>query len=222
MLTPYLIYIIAGAALLLVALIVALVWWVICKRKKRRAFEQLMELQCGPVEEQAWPRLTLLVVCHEMPQALERCLPGLLEQDYTDYEVVVVNANGSKPVGEVIERLAGKYDHLRGTFVSADNQIENLTRFSTMLGLRAARTDWVAVTMPGAEPASAEWLKRMARHISDDTDLIIGTGEGSDVQNFCVRKSLLIANDYSMEHIEKSGCSVVYEWSPQACIYQRE
>lgn len=205
-----------------VLLIVLLVWWLFRRRRKRRAFTRLMELQCGPVEEQVWPRLTLLMVCHEMPTALQRSLPALLEQDYANYEVVVVNANNSDLVNKVIEQFSEKYDHLRGTFVSADNQIDNLARFSTMLGLRAARTDWVVVITPGAEPASAEWLKRMARHINDDSDLIIGTGEGAGVQNFCVRKSLLIANDYTMERIEKTGCRIVYEWSPQACIYQRE
>lgn len=217
----YLYYIVGGAAFLAASLIIALGWWLHCNRMKRRALEELIELQCGPVENQTWSRLTLLMICHEMPKALECSLPNLLEQDYPDFEVVVVNVNASKAVEHVIDNLKNHYDNLRRTFVSADSQIDDIQRFSLMLGLRASHTDWVVVTQPGADPASGEWLKRMARHISDDADLIIGTGEGRDVQNYCVRKSVLITNNYSMEGLEKR-CRVLYEWSPQACIYQRE
>lgn len=219
MLIPYIYYIIGGGALLVVLLIAALVWWYFCNRKKKRAFEELMEYQCGPVEEQDWPRLTLLVICHEIPAALKRSLPSLLSQDYPNYEVVVVNVTSSEAVNNVVEEQVKQYDNIRSTFISSGNQIDDIQRFSLMLGLRAARTEWIVVTMPGAVPASEEWLKRMVRHASDNADLVIGTGEGINVQNYCVRKSALEACGYSLEKLEKS-CKIVYEWSPQACIYQ--
>lgn len=207
----------AAAILLLLALII---WWWI-KRRRNAAFQALVASQSEPVSEQEWPRVSVLVVSQEQAVALERALPSILEQDYPNYEVVVVDAASTDATTDAIKRLKARYDHLRVTFVPVNSQIRDIQSFALTLGVRAARTDWVLVTAPGCEPGGDDWVKRMARHISDDVDLIVGTSEGEDALNYCMRKAKFIENDYSLNNFQRV-CRTVHEWSPQACIYQRE
>lgn len=215
--TYIIIYMLAGLTLLSLAL------WFVIKRRRQAAFERLVSEQTGPIEAEncEWPRLSIVIVSQEHAVALKNSLPSLLDQQYPNYEVVVVDAASTDDTPEVVKRLSERHENLRRTFVSPDSQIADLPRFALMLGLRAARADWVVVTAPGCYPDSKEWLMRMARHISSDTDLIIGTSIGEDALNYCIRKSAFEANGHTLEGIEKHF-RTCHEWSPQACIYQRE
>lgn len=214
------IYILYTIATLILVAIVAWIWLIYTRQKRFRA---LYEEQCQPIDPSSrqWPKMSVVIVSQERAVALERALPSILEQKYPNYEVIVVDAASTDATQDAIKRLSQRYDNLRRTFISPDSMIADMDQFALMLGLRAARTEWVVITTPGAEPDSDEWLMRMARHIDDDTDLIIGTGQGKGVINLCMRKSIYASNNHSLDHLEKHY-SCTYEWSPQACIYQRE
>lgn len=212
--------IICTAAVLLIAAATA---WLIVRHRRQRRFSALYEEQCQPVDinSRQWPKISVVIVSQERAVALERALPSILDQSYPDFEVIVVDAASTDATHDAIKRLSQRYDNLRRTFITPDSQIADMDQFALMLGLRAARTEWVVITTPGAEPDSDEWLMRMARHIDDTTDLIIGTGQGEGVINLCMRKSIYADNNHTLDHLEKRyACT--YEWSPQACIYQRE
>ncbi len=211
-------YIGIGAAVLLPILLIILFIYL----RRKRVFRRLLEEQSAPLAEGGeWPRASIVIVSQDCCAALEHGLPSLLEQDYPQYEVVVVDAASTDYTKEVIKRLSQRYDHLRSTFISSDNQIGDIDQYALMLGLRSARADWVLITTPGCEADSDEWLKRMMRHADSNTDLVIGTGEGHGASNLLIRKEIYARNSYSLEHLEKRF-RCVYEWSPQACIYQRQ
>lgn len=214
-------YILIGTAASLLLIGIGIAYWL--HRRKQKAFERLVEEQSAPLaeEQKEWPKVSIVVVSQEHAVALKQSLPTLLEQQYPHFEVVVVDAASTDDTEDVIKHLSSKYDHLRRTFFSHTGHIKDIQQFALMLGLRAARTDWVVLTHPGCEPASEEWLMRMARHINDDTDLIIGTSEGDEALNLCLRKDIFSSNGHSLHHLEKRY-RTTYEWSPQACIYQRE
>lgn len=214
------IYIMCTAAGLLLTVVIV---WLIVRHRRLRRFRDLYEEQCQPIDvnSRQWPKISVVIVSQERAVALERALPAILEQKYPNFEVIVVDAASTDATHDAIKRLSLRYDNLRRTFITPDSQIADMDQFALMLGLRAARTEWVAITTPGGEPDSDEWLMRMARHIDDNTDLIIGTGQGEGVINLCMRKSIYTQNNHSLDHLEKRY-SCTYEWSPQACIYQRE
>lgn len=197
--------------------------WVWYTRKRDRRFQELLEAQSAPLDpETQYTRISIVIVCYEQADSLKHSLPHFLKQDYDCFEVVVVDATTTDTVSRLIESYREEFPHLRRTFVPSEGtRIQNMERFALMLGLRAARSEWVAVVSSDAKPASAEWLKRMARHIATGVDVVIGTGVGKDLKNFCMRKQIYETNNYTLEDFEKRF-SCQYEWSPQACIYQQE
>lgn len=214
-------YIIYGVATLTALVVLIIITIAIRRRWKLR---KLKREQCAPLEEEEstiWPRLSVVVISQEHAIALERNLPSILEQDYPNFEVLVVDVASTDNTQDVIKRLQSRHDNLRSTFVSYGCKSKKINDIALMLGFRSARAEWVVVVSPDATPHSEEWLKRMARHINDDTDLVSGTATSKHTENYCMRKQKMAENNYCLSQAERQ-CRKVTEWSPQACIYQDE
>lgn len=208
-----------ASAVLLALLAVGGVVWLL----RYRAFRRLVREQSAPLdgEKRTWPLISVIVVSQEHAVALKGNLPMLLTQAYPNYEVIVVNAASTDNTKDVIKELELAYDHLRHTFISPDSQIRDMYSFALMLGCRKARGEWVLPLSADQGPDDVEWLMRMARHIDESLDMVVGTTSHPSISNICMRKDVLCANKYSLRRIAK-GKKIAREWSSQACIYQRE
>jgi glycosyltransferase involved in cell wall biosynthesis len=90
-----------------------------------------------------WPRLSVLIpACNEAPN-LESAVATLLQQDYPDLEIILVDDRSSDGTGEIIERLARENPRIRAVHV------ETLPR--GWLGK-------VHALHRGVERASGDWL----------------------------------------------------------------
>ena len=210
-------YGVAGAVAVELIALVAVIYH---RRKKQRALE---EEQSRPLEEctAEEPRLSVVVISQEQEAALEEGLGSLLSQKYTNYEVVVVDAASTDFTAEVVKRHQKTHDNLRYTFVPQGGRVKDMTSLALMLGLRCARAEWCLIIYPECSPETDEWLRRMARHISDDVDLVVGTTADKKQKNYCVNKHFLGQWHYSLKLMEQHARKA-HEWSPQARIYQRD
>lgn len=213
-------YILYGVASAVTVILMAIVGFCIYRHRK---LKRLKEEQSQPLEGRTTegPRLSIVVISQEHAVALEECLPTLLRQDYPNYEVVVVDAASTDATDDVIKRLQKEHDNLRRTFVPHGGKVKDMNTMALMLGLRCARADWCLVIFPDCSPETDEWLARMARHITDGLDLIVGTAADKKLKNYCFNKQFLAQWHYSLPQMERHARKV-REWSPQARIYQRD
>lgn len=213
-------YILYGVAGAVAAGLIALAAMALRRRKKLRA---LKEEQSLPLEDctKDEPRLSIVVISQEQEAALEEGLGALLSQKHSNYEVVVVDAASTDFTAEVVKRHQKTHDNLRYTFVPQGGRVKDMTTLALMLGLRCARAEWCLIISPDCSPETDEWLRRMARHISDAVDLVVGTAADKKQKNYCVNKHFLEQYHYSLKLMEQHARKA-HEWSPQARIYQRE
>ncbi len=59
------------------------------------------------------PFVSILVPVRNEEKLLEKCLISLLEQDYPNYEVLVINDGSTDGSGAILQKLQQKYNHLR-------------------------------------------------------------------------------------------------------------
>lgn len=125
-------------------------------------------------QKEDFPRVSVIVPSNNQADYLEKNLPFILEQNYKDFEVIVVNEASTDDTEEVIKKLQAKYPHLRTTFVPASTREISLRKLSLTLGIRAAWSEWIIITSAYARPATADWIKQMASHAQDNIDIILG------------------------------------------------
>ncbi|MFO7924879.1 MAG: glycosyltransferase [Bacteroidales bacterium] len=118
-----------------------------------------------------------VVICARDEAAnLENNLPLILEQDYSDYEVVVVNDASEDDTEEVLDRLKNRYSKLRSTRIRKDPRFRHGKKLALTIGLKAAKHDWVLLTDADCRPASPLWISKMQSHFIPSGDIVLGYG----------------------------------------------
>jgi chlorobactene glucosyltransferase len=59
-----------------------------------------------------YPMVSICVPARDEERSVEACVNSMLEQDYPNYEVIVVDDNSSDTTPDILEKLAGKHHNL--------------------------------------------------------------------------------------------------------------
>ncbi len=120
--------------------------------------------------------VSIVVCARNEEENLRTNLPGVLEQEYPDYEVIVVNDASTDHTEEVLRELSEKYPHLRTSRIKDNIHIRQGKKLALTVGLKAARYEWVLLTDADCRPAGKKWLYTMQRNFSRECDIVLGYG----------------------------------------------
>jgi poly-beta-1,6-N-acetyl-D-glucosamine synthase len=120
--------------------------------------------------------VTVVICARDEAVNLARNLPLILEQDYPDFEVVVVNDCSEDDTENVLDSLKQKYPNLRSTFIRRDLRFSHGKKLALTIGLKAAVNKWVLLTDADCHPASRHWISGMQKHFVSPNDLVLGYG----------------------------------------------
>lgn len=120
--------------------------------------------------------VSVIICARNEADNLENYLPVILNQDYPDYEVIVVNDCSSDNTEEVLERFKLQCPRLRTTTIREDKKFSHGKKIAVTIGIKAAKNDRLVFIDGDCQPESDQWLKQMASHFSDKTDIVLGYG----------------------------------------------
>lgn len=107
---------------------------------------------------------------------LEKNLHLVLEQDYPNFEVVVVNDYSDDDSTFLLEQMQKKYSNLRVVTLSQQLNFFKGKKFPLSIGIKAAKNEILLLTDADCYPNSNQWINNMQRHFDDNTDVVLGYG----------------------------------------------
>ncbi|NJO88657.1 MAG: glycosyltransferase [Chloroflexia bacterium] len=126
-----------------------------------------------------------IIICAKNEAArLEVFLPSVLEQDYPDYEVIVVNDGSDDGTEDILKLYQNKYEKLYVTTIPRSRNFGHNKKLAISIGLKAAKHDWVLLTDADCKPVTNEWIKLMQQKFDEKTDFVIGYGGYKTVKGF--------------------------------------
>ena len=121
------------------------------------------------------PPLSVILVAKDAASDLQKNLPTILEQDYPNFEVIVIYDQSSDDECEdVLKRLKDKYPHLHHSFIPDSARYISHKKLGITMGIKASHHEWLVFTEPNCRPTSNQWLQKMARNFSEKTDIVLG------------------------------------------------
>lgn len=125
-------------------------------------------------KEKTLPPVSIVLTDHDSSYHLAKVLPKLLEQKYSaDFQVVVVIDRSDSDSEDVLKRHSAD-KRLYYTMLPDTSRYLSRKKLGITLGMRAAKHDWVLVTDVHSVPSSDQWLENMARHCSEDRNMVLG------------------------------------------------
>lgn len=121
--------------------------------------------------------VSVIICARNESENLERFLPIVLEQDYPEFEVVVVNDASTDETEEVLSRLSARYVHLRFTTIPCNDTFSHGKKLALTVGIKSARYDQLLLTDADCYPASDRWLSRMVSNLTGDRQIVLGYGK---------------------------------------------
>ena len=132
--------------------------------------------------------LSIIICAHDESFNLRRNLPAILEQDYPQFEVIVVNDGSTDESDDILKLLSNQYPHLYHTFTPGSSRYISRKKISTTLGIKASKYPWLVFIEPNCKPISNQWLKQMARNFTPDTDIVLGYSNCTQTKGWMSKK----------------------------------
>jgi glycosyltransferase involved in cell wall biosynthesis len=103
-------------------------------------------------------------------------LPSVLEQDYKDFEVILVNDCSEDNSYDVLGKYILQYPHLKISTVVKDPKFAHNKKFAQFIGIKAAKNEILLFTDADCQPVSEKWTQIMSSHFTEGVDFVLGYG----------------------------------------------
>ncbi len=134
-----------------------------------------------------YPSVSIIICAQDESDNLRNNLPAILEQDYPEFEVIVINDGSTDESDDVLKILSAKYKNLYHTFTPDSSRYLSRKKLSMTLGIKASKHPWLVFTEANCVPESNQWLKLMARNFTQRTEVVLGYSNFSSTDNWLNR-----------------------------------
>lgn len=118
--------------------------------------------------------ISVVIAANNEHENLQKNMPAILTQDYTNYEVIVVDDRSSDGSYEYLLELAKEYKHLKVLSVSELPDHLNGKKYALTLGIKTAQHDQIVLTDADCAPESKNWIGSFAASWSENTSFVLG------------------------------------------------
>src|SRR5690606_25703466 len=118
--------------------------------------------------------VSIIICAHNEQENLKTYLPAILEQDYSNFEVIVVNDCSGDDTKWVLKDFTEKYAHLKVGEIKEHIQLKHSKKFALTMGIRGAQHTYLLMTDADCQPSSRLWLKEMASSFLENKEIVLG------------------------------------------------
>ncbi len=129
-----------------------------------------------PQESVPEESVSVVICARDEEQGLRRSLPPLLNQDYPDYEVVVVDDCSADGTAEYLESLREEYPRLKISRLDIEARFRRGKKLALLIGIKGSSGSIILVTGAGSVPVSPDWIRLMASRIAGEREVVLGYG----------------------------------------------
>lgn len=130
------------------------------------------------------PPVSVVICARNEAVRLQKNLPLILEQDYPDFEVVVVNDNSNDDTEVLLMNMSSLYPHLVVRTITQESNIMQGKKYPLTVGIRAARHEVLLLTDADCTPVGKYWIQKMATLPDKNMDIVLGYAPYQKYENF--------------------------------------
>lgn len=148
--------------------------------------------------------MSIVIPCHDNAYELEHNLPALLDQQYSNFEVIVVDESSTDDTDDVLKKLKAQYPNLYTTFIPQSSHYLSRRKLALTVGVKAAKHEWIVFVDADCRPADNQWLSKMAHRAKEGKDIVMGYANYESEANGYYRFRQLLKAVCNMRKAQRS------------------
>lgn len=122
------------------------------------------------------PPVSIIICARNELQNLKEYLHQVLEQDYPEFQVIVVNDCSWDESEKYLEELEEKHRHLKVVTLAEQERYQHGKKFALAIGIKSALHEHLLLTDADCYPQSNQWIKQMMSGYQQETQIVVGYG----------------------------------------------
>ena len=130
------------------------------------------------------PPVSVIVCAKNEEKNLKQNLPLILQQDYPDFEVIVVDDNSTDETYYLLKVMQHDYPHLHVIRLNENVNFFRGKKFPLSIGIREARNEHLLLTDADCIPLTKNWVRTMAENFTKNKEIVLGYGKHKQQKGF--------------------------------------
>lgn len=158
------------------------------------------------------PPVSVVICARDEYENMDKYLISVLEQDYPEFEVVVVNNSDDDQMSYFfLKDLAKRYPHLKHVEIKPDINFFIGKKFPLSIGIKEAKFEHLLFIDADCKPYNNQWIRKMIENYDKaDTSVVLGYGgffhKKGFFNKFCHFDSLWVC----MQYFSAALCGIPY------------
>lgn len=119
------------------------------------------------------PAVSIVICAWNERENLQELLPLLEQQDYPDFEILVMDDRSDDGSRELLEAWSAEQPHLRSIRINQAYEHVTPKKYALTTGIRQATHDIVLLTDADCRPVGPDWLVGMVSHLANPAKEIV-------------------------------------------------
>lgn len=115
-------------------------------------------------------------------------IPLLAEQNYPDYEIVLIDDASSDATLDIFEGFEKQYSNIRLVKVQNNEAFWGNKKYALILGIKAAKKEYLLFTDADCYPTSKDWITAMSSQFTMQKTIVLGYGKYEKIPNSFLNK----------------------------------
>lgn len=120
--------------------------------------------------------ISVIVCAKNEEENVTKFIPLLAEQNYPDYEIILIDDASSDTTLDIFEEFEKQYPNIRLVKVQNNETFWGNKKFALTLGIKAAKNEYLLFTDADCYPTSKEWIKEMSSQFTMSKTIVLGYG----------------------------------------------
>ncbi len=132
--------------------------------------------------------ISVIVCAKNEGENVAKYIPLLAEQEYPDFEIILIDDASSDNTLEIFEEFEKQYSNIRLVKVKNNEAFWGNKKYALTLGIKSSKKDYLIFTDANCYPVSKDWITNMSSQFTMQKTIVLGYGGYEKVANSFLNK----------------------------------
>ncbi|WP_348798789.1 glycosyltransferase [Flavobacterium adhaerens] len=132
--------------------------------------------------------ISVIVCAKNEEENVKKYVPLLAEQNYPDFEIVLIDDASSDNTLEIFEEFEKQYPNIRLVKVKNNEAFWGNKKYALTLGIKSAKKEYLLFTDADCYPTSKDWITNMSAQFTREKTIVLGYGKYEKIANSFLNK----------------------------------